>query len=208
MDTAAHPIVILKLGGSLLDLPDLSERMVDLLARHPGVRPLFIAGGGAAADVVREWDRTFSLGESAGHALALQAMHLTASLLERILPRSRVIATVSDAMTSWAGGEWPILDVAAWLNASESHRDGLPESWAVTSDSLSAWVATQWRADALWLLKSVDLPAGLSVSAASDQGLVDPFFPQIASGVVRISWCNLRWETPALQDWSFHPCGE
>ncbi|MBW3540464.1 MAG: hypothetical protein KY476_09345 [Planctomycetes bacterium] len=51
-------VVVYKLGGSLLTLPGFEQRLERLLASRPeDERPLVVVGGGAAADVVREWDR-------------------------------------------------------------------------------------------------------------------------------------------------------
>lgn len=198
-------LTILKVGGSLLDLPDLNQRLTRLINHRSGIRPLFIAGGGTAADVVRSWGGIFSLSETDCHDLALQSMQLTASLLERILPQSRVVSSKAESAACWRRGEWPILDVAAWLNETETHRAELPASWDVTSDSLAAWVADKWDAEELCLLKSVDLTAETTIPRASRQGLVDAYFPQIAPRVRKISWCNLRNEPAQLQEWAVPP---
>ncbi len=203
--SALYPLVIVKVGGSLLNLSDLSERIVALRDQRPGIRPVLIAGGGPAADVVRSWDDTFSLGESACHALALTSMQLTASLLERILPQSCVVSSEAEAAACWSCGTWPILDVAAWLNETEANQAGLPESWDVTSDSLSAWVAEKWDAEELWLLKSTELPAETTIAMASRLELVDAYFLKIAPRVRKISWCNLRHEPLELQEWAVRP---
>ncbi|HAW32424.1 MAG TPA: acetylglutamate kinase, partial [Planctomycetaceae bacterium] len=41
-------ISVLKLGGSLLDLPDLKDRLSEFLAQLQDRRPLLICGGGSA----------------------------------------------------------------------------------------------------------------------------------------------------------------
>ena len=69
-------IAILKLGGSLLDLPDLSVRLQSVFANLDGDRPLLICGGGEAADIVRRWHDCFELGEERSHWLALEAIRL------------------------------------------------------------------------------------------------------------------------------------
>ena len=192
------PLIVIKIGGSLLDLPDLPQRLVNLIRQQPACRPLFIAGGGTAADCVRDWHRTFALAESASHNLAMRSMSLTARLLEQIVPGGRCVTSASAAFACWTQGEWPILDVHAWWNSCESHRLGIPESWDVTSDSLAAWLACQWSAEELWLCKSTDDPADLDWQSTSQRGLVDAYFPRVARNVKRVRWCNLRRDSPVL----------
>ena len=71
---ARRLVVIYKVGGSLLELPDLPRRLQDVV--RPDVCPLFVIGGGRTADLVREWDRLHQLGEERSHGLALKAMQL------------------------------------------------------------------------------------------------------------------------------------
>ena len=84
--------VIIKVGGSLYDLPDLGRRLHDLL-RQPEMRPaLLVPGGGGFVHAVRHFDRLHSLGEEASHWLALDAMTLAGRALQRLLPGSLLVA--------------------------------------------------------------------------------------------------------------------
>ncbi|MDC0274171.1 hypothetical protein OAK91_05515, partial [Planctomycetaceae bacterium] len=68
-------LVVYKLGGSLLDLPDLGQRLMRLWSRRPEEeRRLLIVGGGKFADVVREWDARFGLGDEDAHELAVMSL--------------------------------------------------------------------------------------------------------------------------------------
>src|SRR5271166_3401866 len=78
-DMLPGPIVV-KVGGSLFSMPDLAQRLRRWLAQA-GPRILLVPGGGAAADVVREFDKCHSLGEEASHWLALWSLRLNAELL-------------------------------------------------------------------------------------------------------------------------------
>ena len=63
--------VIVKVGGSLYDLPDLGPRLLRLLDR-PEMQPTFVVpGGGRLVDDIRGLDRLHRLGEEASHWLAL-----------------------------------------------------------------------------------------------------------------------------------------
>ena len=57
------PIMVYKIGGSLLLLHDLAARLLKLLSRSPHCRSLLIVGGGATTDVVRRWDTIHQLGD-------------------------------------------------------------------------------------------------------------------------------------------------
>ncbi len=195
------PLVVYKVGGSLLSLPDLGTRIRGVLSQNPTTRPLLIGGGGPAADLVRVWDRVHQLGEEVAHHLALGAMTLTARLLCRLLPDAVIVSGAAAARAAWSEGRLPILDADAWLSMDgRSLADTLGRTWDVTSDSIAAAVAIEWRASALVLLKSVARPSGDALAAA-ELGAVDPCFPALAGGLHNVAWVNLRDPKPATQPW-------
>ena len=57
-------LVVYKLGGSLLSCVDLATRLRAVLEQRPDDRSLIVVGGGAAADVVRDWSRIHGLSEA------------------------------------------------------------------------------------------------------------------------------------------------
>ena len=173
---------VYKVGGSLLEWPELFPRLRELLTTDARCA-LLIAGGGAAADVVRRWDQAHRLGDAASHALAIEAMRLGAELLCAQLPHAHSVGSRAAVTRCWKAGGLPVLDLAAFMACE--HAAGatpLPASWDVTSDSLAAWVAMRWPAD-LVLLKSTTPPASQ---------FVDPYFSTAAAGVRRAEWVNLR----------------
>jgi aspartokinase-like uncharacterized kinase len=198
----ASPLVVVKVGGSLLTLPDLAERLSRLRDSRPGMRAVFVVGGGAVADVVRQWDALFNLGEPASHDLALESLNITAGLLTRLLPRAVAIESLRDAEDCWRRGECPVMRLPTWMKGPEADGAVLPHSWDVTSDSLAAWLAIRWGGEELWLLKSIDLPERMTATNAAREGLVDRFFPHLAVKLRNIFWCHLRSETPELIRWA------
>jgi aspartokinase-like uncharacterized kinase len=195
------PLVVYKVGGSLLSLPDLAARIRRVLSQNPATRPVLIGGGGPAADLVRVWDRVHQLGEEGAHHMALAAMTLTAALLNRLLPASVVVPDAEAAAAAWAGARLPILNADAWLSTSGlSIADVLERTWDTTSDSIAAAVAIEWRARALVLLKSVERPSGDARDAA-EHGAVDACFPRLAGRLPNVDWVNLRAPEPAIQPW-------
>src|SRR5271165_5143987 len=91
------PPVVIKVGGSLLDWPELPGRLAAFLARCRDEDPagggtfLLMAGGGPAADLIRTMDRIHGLGDARAHWLAIRAMDLTAQLLSALLPGATVV---------------------------------------------------------------------------------------------------------------------
>jgi aspartokinase-like uncharacterized kinase len=183
-DRPDRPVTIYKVGGSLFDWREFADRLCALLDAEP-VCPVVVAGGGAAADVVREWDSVHQLGETQAHRLAILSLCLSEALLTSLLPRGVLVVNRDQAVAAWSTERVPILCVDAFLAAEEQgEADSLPASWNVTSDSLAAWIAARWPAS-LVLLKS-------TTPEAAGADFVDPCFRQFAACVRQVNWINLR----------------
>jgi len=186
--------VIVKIGGSLFDLPYLGAHLVRYLAKLNTSDVLVVPGGGSTTDLVRSWDRTFQLGEERSHWLALRGLALSAHFLASLLPRADVIAQLEDRLALAAAGVTPIVDMYAWARADEASPDHLPHSWDVTSDSLAVRLALVSEAAELIVLKSVDF-SGQDWQQAAAADIVDPFFPEIMErghGRLRVQILNFR----------------
>ena len=81
----ARPVNILKVGGSLYDLPDLGSRLQPWLSQAKSTDIILVPGGGVTVDVIRDFDRIHRLGEKRAHWLALYAMRLNAEFLAKLL---------------------------------------------------------------------------------------------------------------------------
>ncbi len=183
------PTAVVKLGGSLLDLPDLAQRL-DQLRPVWGLRPLVLVGGGAAADLVREWDQLHGLGEERSHWLALDSLALTARLLAALWPAACVAQRVNYEAI-WGAGRVPLASAREWFEDSLAEQAPTPpHSWLTTTDTIAAWIAAITKAESLWLLKSVPCPA--SVAEATQLDLVDPHFAERTPAGIPIHWANLR----------------
>lgn len=197
---AGEPPVVLKIGGSLFDLPDLAPRISRLLAKLGNAPVAIVAGGGRTTDVVRDWDRRFALGPSASHWLAIHALELNDRLLRTLLESSEIARSRHEVLTLGERGRIAILSLADLLGESQQRRESVPpESWDVTTDSLAAWVAGRLGAR-LVLAKSVDRPSMPPAEAAA-HGFVDRAFAQQLPAELRIDWVNLRAERPDVQRW-------
>jgi aspartokinase-like uncharacterized kinase len=129
------PPFVVKIGGSLTDrAAAVVGEVLDA-----GVPVLLVPGGGQFADVVR----TLAPPDTPAHWMAVAAMEAYGWYLSSFgIPVTADLA-VPDTPTVF-------LPYAA-LRA----HDPLPHSWAVTSDTISAWVAGRIGAS-LVLVKSVD----------------------------------------------------
>src|SRR3954447_24129718 len=113
MNADAGPIVV-KVGGSLYDLPDLGPRLAAWLGTLP--EPvLLVPGGGAMADVVRDLDRCHGLGEAISHELALRSLTMNAWFLAALLSRTAVgSVSVCDPLSSSLIDRVTLLDAHAF----------------------------------------------------------------------------------------------
>jgi len=193
---ALQPLWVVKVGGSLYDLPDLADGLRNFLTVNvpAAAAALLVPGGGAAADLVRDLDARHGLGQERAHFLALRALSFNAHLLACLLPEALVLEDVQRC--NLLPATWWILDSHTFLGADERlSGPTLPHSWDTTSDSVAARAAVVLQAERLVLLKSVTIPAGLSWDEASRLGLVDPVFPRIlqqAASPLEVVAVNLR----------------
>jgi len=182
-----RPSSVVKLGGSLLDLPDLVARL-NKLSHSWGPQPLLVVGGGEAADLVRAWDQRFQIGEQQSHWLALDSLDLTARLLTTLWPRSWV-SRIGQIEECWLRNQYPIISPREWFElAAVSGAPSPPQTWDTTTDTIAAWVAGLTQARELCLLKSIE--NSQSLEEATEKGSVDANFLQWISTPVR--WVNLR----------------
>lgn len=143
-------LTVVKVGGGLARqagdgaLRALCTEIADLGSRYP---LLVVPGGAEFADTVREHDRRFGLRPQAAHRMAILAMDQFGWALADLIPD----AACSVELGSPGDGVVSVLLPAALM----AERDPLPESWAVTSDSIAAWVAGAVGAERLVLVKPV-----------------------------------------------------
>ena len=147
-------LTVVKVGGGLAReagdgaLRALCRALGDAGARHP---LLVVPGGAAFADAVRAHDGRFSLRAATAHRMAILAMDQFGWLLCDLIPDGVPCTDLASARAAAARGETPVLLPAALLAG-----DPLPASWAVTSDSIAAWVAGAARPARLVLMKPVE----------------------------------------------------
>jgi aspartokinase-like uncharacterized kinase len=189
---------IVKIGGSLFDMPQLASRLRAWLAAQTPAKNVLLMGGGPLADALRQADALHHLGEEQSHWLCVRALSVTARLLAAMLPEANLIDDVAQ-LARWI--EDPqglpvavVFDMEPFLRHGEASLPPapVPHCWSVTTDSLAARLAEVIDADELALLKSADPPPGGEVVEWSHQGYVDPWFAHIARRLRAVRCINLR----------------
>ena len=177
-------LIVVKVGGSLYDLPDLRNRLLRYLATLDAARIVLVPGGGVTADAIRTLDRAHRLGEEASHWLAIGALSLNARFLGRLLDWP--LFPAADASRC-------VLDALPFFQTDEAREHHLPHTWDVTSDSLAVRAAVVLEARELILLKSVGWN-GTDWNAAASAGIMDRYFPTAMSRVpaLKVRVINLR----------------
>jgi aspartokinase-like uncharacterized kinase len=165
------PLWIVKLGGSLADVPVLAL-WLDALAAGGG-RIVLVPGGGPFADVVRAAQRQWDFDDATAHRLAIMAMEQYGWMLAGLEPQLQPVASAAAIRRVLRQGGVPV-----WLPCRMTlGRPDIPESWDMTSDSLAAWLAARLGARGLLLVKSVPVADGSTVEVLAASGVVDPLLP-------------------------------
>jgi hypothetical protein len=157
---------VFKVGGSLLAHPELLQAtLTAIVAESMKRRVAIVPGGGPFADAVREADRRLRLDDDTAHWMAVLAMDQYAHLLASTRAELAVAFSARDVQAKIESGRVPVVAPYRWLREA----DPLPHSWDVTSDSISAWLASALGAARLVLVK----PPG-----ASGDDALDAYFPR------------------------------
>lgn len=195
MNPPRPPPRVVKVGGSLLEWPELPRAMERWLAAQPQTIHVLLCGGGKWADAIRQADRNFSLGEEASHWLCIEALTLTAQFLSAIVPAATFVRTLAELRERVDAGNPGVIgfDPREFLQFHEEKLPGtpLPHTWQATSDSIAARLAEVLSADDLILLKSSAPPAA-DLPALAAAGYVDSHFPVAARNIRRVQCINLR----------------
>jgi aspartokinase-like uncharacterized kinase len=181
---------VIKLGGSLLDWPELAPSFRRWLVAQSDALNIMIVGGGPIVDAVRLLDCRHRLAAVTAHWLSVRGMCLTAQFVSGLLPEATRVRGLDQLQLSAASG-LQILEVERFLREDQASADALPCGWEVTSDSIAARIATHLKARELVLLKST-LPArAASRDGLAQCGLVDSYFAR-ASCELMVRFVNLR----------------
>jgi 5-(aminomethyl)-3-furanmethanol phosphate kinase len=186
---------VVKVGGSLLDWPELPAALQKWLDVQPPALNILLCGCGALGDTIRRADRDFSLGEEVSHWLCVDLLSTTARLLAAIVPAA-AYADQFEQLEQLALARNPgnvVFSPREFMRSHEAALPGqpLPICWSVTTDSIAARLAQILSADELVILKSADA-ANASLSELAQGGHVDANFPVVAALLTGVRIVNLR----------------
>ncbi len=165
-------MIVIKLGGSLA-FSDVLDSCFESVVRYACEKPVVVVpGGGVFADQVRMAQQYWRFNDHAAHQMAILAMQQMSLMLQALQSTWKITSDINDIFEKAAIGK-----VIIWSpNIVDLDRKEIPASWDVTSDSLSAWLATQLNASELILVKSTEVSSTAGILQLQAQGIVDPAF--------------------------------
>ena len=135
---------VIKLGGSLLGSPELSQ-WLDLFAHHGDGNIVIVPGGGIFADAVRESQKYSGCSDAVAHRMAVMAMDQYGVLMAGLNPAF----VTAESELEIAERCWQHRAIV-WLPSAMVNADeAIPKNWQVTSDSLAVWLAAKLNAEHL-----------------------------------------------------------
>jgi aspartokinase-like uncharacterized kinase len=188
-------VEVVKVGGSLLDFPEMPRRLQSLFRQRRNVHRVVITGGGQLVDYVRAWHARRPLDDVAAHWMCVDLMTITARLLWSQLPEFAFIDDDRRLLQRLGEPGTTVFAPARWLRESEPHLPGEPlnAGWEVTSDAIAGRLALVLRADRLVLLKSAAPPGDVrDLEALAVSGYIDPALAAMGRALPPLDFVNLR----------------
>jgi aspartokinase-like uncharacterized kinase len=144
---------VIKIGGSLAEDPERLRVLCTELSEFTKKYAIIVVpGGGRFADVVRDFDKCFTLSSEVSHRMAILGMDQFGLLLSQIIPNSCATYLLSDAKQLSEIGVVPVFLPSRLM----FQEDPLENSWDVTSDSIAAYIASRLHVAKVLLVTDVD----------------------------------------------------
>jgi len=189
---------VVKVSGHLIKDLEALRALIELalsVVRSEGEVAL-VPGGSVFADAVAEAQRLYGLSDRAAHWMAVKAMEVYGALMESLSAYVVSAETAEEVNRAWSRRMLPVVYPYKLIKEFE----WLPESWAVTSDSISVLVAYKLGCDVAVLAKIVDgIMEGDKLLAKVraehlkrlNQSVVDSFLPEAVERLgVRVAVVN------------------
>ena len=173
---------VVKIGGSLMSAPEL-KYWLDIFVKFSDGQIIIVPGGGVFADAVREAQQLTGVSDAMAHQLAVKAMDQYGLLLTALNPKLAIASSELEiAERTWQ--HRAILWLPSQMVLAD---DDIPQNWAMSSDSLAAWLAHKLDAKQLVLLKSTKPQNGTLNKLIAD-GIVDGCFADFSKNQSFSSW--------------------
>jgi dihydroneopterin aldolase len=174
---ASRETTVIKLGGSHAFAPHLRP-WLHAISRCAG-RVVVVPGGGPFADAVREAQGKMGFDDRAAHHMALLAMEQYACALASIEPALVMADSPTGIRQALGRAQVPVWSPVRMVLGAKD----IPWSWAVTSDSLAAWLAGQLGARRILLVKHLAAPIDCDLARLVAHAVVDEALPRFLQGL-------------------------
>lgn len=131
---------VVKIGGSLF--PTDAIKVAEKLKGTPS---LIVTGGGEFANLIRKYDNNKSFSDEICDETAIECMTIISKLLNDKIKHTEIAYTIEDALKISSKQKIPILICSEILKENRPFK----QSWEVTSDSISAYIAKLLNANLL-----------------------------------------------------------
>ncbi|MGQ9719149.1 MAG: amino acid kinase family protein [Nitrososphaerales archaeon] len=146
-------VFVVKIGGSLAeDHGSLVRLCQELIAVSKKYEIVIVPGGARFADTARYFYDKLSLSDDTAHKMAILAMDQYGLLLKDVMGKAILTYSFKDSLQIAKSRTLPIILPSKIMLS----LDPLKHSWGVTSDSISAFIASSLKAEKLILVKDVD----------------------------------------------------
>ena len=127
-------LIVIKIGGSLIETARELVRLIHKYALETGVRVLIVPGGGVFADAVRTASDTYAISDEAAHWMAILAMDQYAHYLAdgtdlELISEIESIPIGASILLSYDLLKRPDVELA--------------HTWNTTSDTIAGWIAAR-----------------------------------------------------------------
>ena len=143
---------VIKIGGSIIQnagSKELFKALSDLVKQFSFV---ILPGGGAFANLVRDYYKKYLLSEDRAHWMAILCENILGFLILENLELGVPVFDLSEIPKVIKIAKIPVFLPFQHLFT----QDPLPHSWEVTSDSIAAYLAERLKAQKLILVKDID----------------------------------------------------
>jgi len=159
---------VIKLGGSLSHSTSL-KKCLATIAANQHTKTVIVPGGGDFANQVRLSQQRWQFNDRIAHDMAILAMQQMALLFKGLHPEFALISSITEIKKA------PSQPIIWSPSIKQLNQAGIQPSWAITSDSLAAWLAKELVAERLIVVKAAAVHT-TNLAELTAQGILDKAF--------------------------------